>query len=514
MAENIKPQANPADYRPNETPVDIETLVKADHKKKIRFGLIMGILCALYWGVWYVPGYAVWGMNDFLDPDCIAGLGGAILEKKDVSTDTAYVLECLFLTCINATACALVLFIWNGALGKLPEFKRTLCEVKAASKYFMLAGICGACAVSGTYIAAAFLSPGFAAVAGLLYPIIGTIMSVLYLKQKVSKRGYLAIIVLLAGGITLYAGSMITGTDSANPALGALGGIMAAVGWGFEGVVAGKALDICEPDVGLHLRFCFEAVFWWIVMAVLMIAGFPMMDTIGEIADPSIFLVVLLLGLSFAWCYVTWYKSFPFLGVARGQAVGSLYAACAVVFLIIFFGPASALGYTDSTSSGDKAILIGSTIAGLIICLIGSFLIATEDSEGMVSLRDSGGSETTTGENQEVNSVKPIDDQGKIIKKAPIKFRLMQILENGGPMWSYEVVDKLCQEYNMSSEHERHMVNYDLIEMTSAGFLQELEHKVDTEGKLNKDHLLVRYGITDLGITTVDGLKSEVRYYE
>ena len=504
MAENIEPQANPVDSRPNQTPVDIETLVKADHKQNIRFGVIMGILCALYWGVWYVPGYAVYDL-----PDLLNSLSANLTENHpSLSTDANTLMVCVFLTGLNAIACALVLFIWNGALGKLPEFHRTLVEFKAASKYFLLAGICGACAVSGTYIAATFLSPGFAAIAGLLYPIIGTIMSVLYLKQKVSKRGYLAIIVLLAGGITLYSGTLIAGnTESSNPTLGAIGGIMAAVGWGFEGVVAGKALDICEPDVGLHLRFCFEALFWIIVMLIFTGCGYNLFYAIGDVlCDPADFVVVLMLGLSFAWCYVTWYKSFPFLGVARGQAVGSLYAACAVIFLIIFFGPEDALGYDDDS----MALIVGSTIAGLIICLIGSFLIATEDSEGLVSLR----TETKTDDGHVETTVVPMDDHGKIIKKAPIKFRLMQILENGGPMWSYEIVDKLCEEYGMKSDHDKHMVNYDLIEMTSAGFLSEEGYEIDTEGKLNKHHLLVKYAITDLGITTVDGLKSNVRFYE
>ncbi|WP_235584825.1 DMT family transporter [Candidatus Methanomethylophilus sp. 1R26] len=464
----------------------------------------MGILCALYWGVWYVPGYAVYDL-----PDLLNSLSANLTENHpSLSTDANTLMVCVFLTGLNAIACALVLFIWNGALGKLPEFHRTLVEFKAASKYFLLAGICGACAVSGTYIAATFLSPGFAAIAGLLYPIIGTIMSVLYLKQKVSKRGYLAIIVLLAGGITLYSGTLIAGnTESSNPTLGAIGGIMAAVGWGFEGVVAGKALDICEPDVGLHLRFCFEALFWIIVMLIFTGCGYNLFYAIGDVlCDPADFVVVLMLGLSFAWCYVTWYKSFPFLGVARGQAVGSLYAACAVIFLIIFFGPEDALGYDDDS----MALIVGSTIAGLIICLIGSFLIATEDSEGLVSLR----TETKTDDGHVETTVVPMDDHGKIIKKAPIKFRLMQILENGGPMWSYEIVDKLCEEYGMKSDHDKHMVNYDLIEMTSAGFLSEEGYEIDTEGKLNKDHLLVKYAITDLGITTVDGLKSKVRFYE
>ena len=158
---------------------------------------------------------------------------------------------------------------------------------------------------------------------------------------------------------------------------------MAAVGWGFEGVVAGKALDICEPDVGLHLRFIFEAMIWIIILVVLAIIGYPMFSTMGLLLDPATIVIVILLGLSFAWCYVTWYKSFPFLGVARGQAVGSLYAACAVIFLTIFFGPAYALGYTDDT----MVLIVGSTIAGLLICLVGSFLLATENSEDMVCLK-------------------------------------------------------------------------------------------------------------------------------
>ncbi len=355
--------------------MDVNEIRAMDHEKKKRIGLLMGVFCALYWGVWYVPGYAIY-VTPFVDD-----VYGNMLAAG-FSEDVSGVLQAVFLTGINAIACAVLLFIWNGGLGKIGELKRTIVQVKAVTKYYVLAGICGACAVSGTYIAALFLSPGFAAIAGLLYPIVGTIMSVLYLKQKVTKRGYLAVVVLVAGGITLYSGSIIT--DASGNMIGLIGGIMAAVGWGFEGVVAGKALDLTEPDVGLHLRFIFEALFWIIILIVLTIAGAPMFDTIGQLADPTTFLMVLLIGFSFAWCYVTWYKSFPMIGVARGQAIGSLYAACAVIFLTIFFGPEGALGYTDDT----MMIIVGTTIAGLIICLIGSFLLITEDAEDVASLRE------------------------------------------------------------------------------------------------------------------------------
>ncbi len=360
--------------------MDVEELKIQNHKKKIRIGLLMGILCALYWGIWYVPGTAIWDM------EMLPELGNNIAAQyPDMNGETVGIFQAIFLTGVNAVACALMLFIWNGYLGKTRELKRTVVQTKAATKYFLAAGICGACAVSGTYIATNFIGAGFAAISGLLYPIIGTALTVLVLHQKVSKRAYLGITVILIGGITLYSGTIAAnGLQGTSVGIGLIGGIMAAVGWGCEGAVAGKALDLCEPDVGLHLRFIFEALFWVIFMIALFILGVPIFSAAHWLADPAVLFAVILLGFSFAWCYVTWYKSFPMLGVPRGQAIGSLYAACAVIFLIIFFGPEKALGYDD----GSMMLIVGSTIAGLVICLIGSYLLGSENTEGLVSLKD------------------------------------------------------------------------------------------------------------------------------
>jgi drug/metabolite transporter (DMT)-like permease len=355
--------------------MDVNEIRHLDHDRKKKIGLLMGVLCALYWGVWYVPGYAIY-MSPLVDDVYQNMLDAGAAE------DLALVFQALFLTFINAVACAVLLFIWNGGLGKNRELVRTFVQFKSVTKYYVIAGICGACAVSGTYLAALFLSPGFAAVAGLLYPIVGTAMSVLYLKQKVSKRAYYAVIVLIVGGITLYAGSIIA--DPTVQIYGIIGGLMAAFGWGFEGVAAAKALDLTEPDIGIHLRFIFEALFWTCVMIVILICGFPIFDSIGWLFDPTTFLMVLMIGFSFAWCYVSWYKSFPMIGLARGQAIGSLYAACGVIFLAMFLGPEVGLGYTEDT----MVMIVGSTILGLIICLFGAYLLATEDSEEMASIRD------------------------------------------------------------------------------------------------------------------------------
>jgi drug/metabolite transporter (DMT)-like permease len=45
---------------------------------------------------------------------------------------------------------------------------------------------------------------------------------------------------------------------------------------------------------------------------------------------------LLLAGITFGFCYVSWYKSFPLIGVGRGQAIGDLYGLFAIIFISIF----------------------------------------------------------------------------------------------------------------------------------------------------------------------------------
>lgn len=150
---------------------------------------------------------------------------------------------------------------------------------------------------------------------------------------------------------------------------------MAAVGWGLEGCVAGKALDVSEPDVGIHVRFMFEALIWWVIaFPILALAGFPIYEYLGKIFDPTLMVVLMMLGLTFGFCYVMWYKSFPLIGVGRGQAVGSLYALMAVIFIFLFVGDPPGWWL----------------VVGAAICIIGGAVMASEGSESLSSLRDTG----------------------------------------------------------------------------------------------------------------------------
>lgn len=91
----------------------------------------------------------------------------------------------------------------------------------------------------------------------------------------------------------------------------------------------------------------------------------------------------------------------------------------------------------------------------------------------------------------------------------PIKFRILEVLEER-PMWIQDIVKKIQMDYNMKTDYGRAMINYDVVELVSAGMVKEGECKIDEEGVFKKDHLLTCYSLTSYGMDTLDGLKAKV----
>ena len=91
----------------------------------------------------------------------------------------------------------------------------------------------------------------------------------------------------------------------------------------------------------------------------------------------------------------------------------------------------------------------------------------------------------------------------------PIKFRILEVLEER-PMWIQDIVRRIQTEYSMKSDYGRAMINYDVVELVSAGMVKEGECKIDEEGIFKKDHLLTCYSLTSFGATTLDDLKAKV----
>jgi len=346
--------------------LDIRELKKLENKRKMNKGYMWALFCALLWGIWYIPGTIIWAVPPFdamwVDID---GTHGASM---------ATIVVALLISAFNALTVIVALLIWNAYLGKLPEMKRTLKEFHPCSKWFFLASIFGGpIAILGSFIAIGFIGAGFAAVAALLYPVIGSVLARQWYGEQISKRAWMGILVIIVGGLTIFVGGAIAEITSGSISyLGYIGGLMAALGWGIEGAIAGKGLDIAEPDVGITIRFLGENLLYWVILIpIAAIAGYPILEYALQAFTPLSIVVLGFAGITFGFCYVCWYKSFPLIGVGRGQGIGNLYGLCAVIFMYLFMAQVPAW-----------TVLVGGAL-----CVLGSFVMISEDTGDMESLR-------------------------------------------------------------------------------------------------------------------------------
>jgi drug/metabolite transporter (DMT)-like permease len=320
---------------------------------QVRWGFIWALWCAVLWAAWYVPGYAIYYEQPFVD---LAQGGNA-----------GNILAAMVVAFLNAIAVLIFMFVWVGTLGKTGEYFRTLRQKRIAF-WYLPAGLSGGLAIFGTYVAMVYVGPGFAAVAGLLYPLVGAMLARLWYNERITARAALGLLVLVTGAVLIFLPGLISDLGmegNSSRWIGYVGGAMAFIGWGLEGAVAGRALDVSDPDVGLTVRFTAEVMIWVVIGVPIawMLAGDVLWTSMGTaLAQIGVWHMLVLMGMTFAFCYVSWYKSFPLIGVGRGQAIAALYGPLSLVYLWIFGG-----------LTPDIWFAVGATVA-----VIGSFILFTE----------------------------------------------------------------------------------------------------------------------------------------
>lgn len=345
----------------------------AYRERAVRWGFIWALWCAILWGAWYVPGFALFFEEPFASFQNTT--------REGLQTAAA-------ITALNAVFVLLAMFIWTGALGKLKDYGRTIRQVKHVSKWFFAgAAFGGPIAIYGTYLAIYQIGAQFGAVAALLYPIVGAGLARVWYKEKITQRALLGIIVVIAGGVVIFTPGLVaelTGTGE-GAWLGYLGGLMSIIGWGIEGAIAARALDVTDPDVGLTIRFTAESLYWLVL--IVPITAIFVGDNIvslmwNGIQSGPVLLWLSLAGLTFGFCYVSWYKAFPLIGVGRGQAIADLYGMFALVWLTIF-----------TLSLPEWQFWVGAAIA-----IVGGFIMYTERRDVLEVIRAVGGPETPAPE--------------------------------------------------------------------------------------------------------------------
>ncbi len=278
----------------------------------MKYGLTSGIL---------------WGLDTII-------LGIGLAMAPFIGTVAALALAAIVGSALHDVFCAIWLFLYMLVRGRL---KATAVALKTRSgKVVMLGALLGGPAgMTGYAIAINNIGAGYTAIISSFYPAFGTVLAVLLLKEKMSFKQVIALIVALGGIIAMgYLTSDTTVTG--DPIIGLLGACAAVVGWGSEAVICawGMRDDNVDNETALQIRETTSALVYCIVVLPMFGAWTFTLSAVPSLATG----VVALAALAGTTSYLFYYKGISVIGAAKGMALNISYSAWAVLFGLILLG--------------------------------------------------------------------------------------------------------------------------------------------------------------------------------
>lgn len=208
------------------------------------------------------------------------------------------------------------------------EFKTFLKSMKTRSaKFAMLGGLLGGpVGMTGYYLAMKHMGASSTAAISAIYPAFGAILASLILKEKVSKRAWLGILLMIFGiGMLGF-----TGESASFNLVGFACAMLTVVGWGSECVVCAYGMkdDEINPAQALQLRQLASAIFYLLII-IPVIKGLPLLkevvftgNTIGFIA---------LISIAGTVSYLCYYGAINEIGATKAMSINITYVIWAMV---------------------------------------------------------------------------------------------------------------------------------------------------------------------------------------
>lgn len=281
-------------------------------------GVINGILSGATWGLDAVMLGAVMLMAPFVENPILLVAGGVICSA------------------LHDVFSAIWLFAYMGAKGRLRELGAAL-KTKDG-KWCILAAIFGGPLAMTFYTLA--ISIGGAALAAsvsAIYPLLGTVLAVMILKEKTGIQTWLGLIICIIG--VLIIGWAPTGSESINIILGVVLALVAAIGWATEAVVSGYGMKdgVIDPHMALLIRYLTSASLYILVVAPIFGGGFTNAG-IGVVAIFSYtpcWILLAITALVGMISFLCWYTAIDNIGAIKGLCFNITYAFWSVIFALI-----------------------------------------------------------------------------------------------------------------------------------------------------------------------------------
>lgn len=296
-------------------------------KRGIIFAIMSGVCYGLYTGFLTLGmSKGIWGADWY----------GANMSGLSVFAIT-YVLGALG-SAVNDTISGIWSLIVVTIKGELGDFFR--CLKTKPGLVMIICALIGGPIASTCYVVSLQMAGSIIVPICALNAAFGAIIGHFVFKQDLNGRMILGIIVCL------LAAAVIGGTSFADlgqqAAFGCLIALIAALGWGIEGAVAGFGTTLIEYNIGITIRQCTSGLSNMIILLPILAAidghiGLAPQLLSGAWTDSSIIFFIIS-GFFAMPAYSFWYKGNSMCGAALGMVCNGMYAFWGPLFCWLIVG--------------------------------------------------------------------------------------------------------------------------------------------------------------------------------
>ena len=285
--------------------------------KSYKYGVIAGLFSGITWALYTI-------INNLITKNIIFN---SYIEKMFIPVLVIVFLHDFF------SSIWLFFYLWRKR--KLCELKRT---IKSKNMFLIFLGALfgGPIGMSGYLLGIKYMGASYTASFSCTYLILGTILSVVFLKEKINLKMIIAVLINMAGIFILN--FQVNEMDSDKISiLGIFSLILCIFGWALEGLIASyilkyKNADI-EPSIAIFIRQLTSTVFY----SFLIIPYIRAYNLVFIVLKSNIALYIALISVIGSLSFFLWYYSMSIVGVARGISLNISYIIWTIIFEIIVF---------------------------------------------------------------------------------------------------------------------------------------------------------------------------------
>lgn len=311
----------------------------------LKKGYINGIGSGITWGLDAVLVGIVMTMAPFVENPILLVGGGFV---------------CSMLHDVFAAVWMLLIMGYRGQLKKIVP------AIKSRDGLFCVLGALFGGPFAMTFYMMAIVASGAALAATVTscYPLLGSFLAVLILKEKVKLRNWLGLFICILG--IIYIGYSPETTIATKVGIGIEFSLLAAIGWASESAICGygmKSGDV-SPLMALLIREITSASAYLFIVLPIMLKGYGNAAE-GIWAVFSYFPCWILLAITALigmLSFLMWYTSIDLIGASKGLCLNVTYPLWAVVFTVLITGSV----ITQNIVVGSVLIVSGVTITTLV----------------------------------------------------------------------------------------------------------------------------------------------------